>query len=102
MVKSNLRQEPFGIEYYNLPKVERAYLLKPHHGLISKSKRDNFTDAEIKAHGWVPGPQYTTTYEWDKMTGKTKGKFLKGERVTIPGEIFKKSKSIEKCTPSPS
>lgn len=28
-VKTNLRKQSFGIEYYNLPKVERAYLLKP-------------------------------------------------------------------------
>lgn len=30
VVKSNLKQLPYGLEYYNAPKVERAYLIKPH------------------------------------------------------------------------
>jgi hypothetical protein len=32
IVESSMRMIPFGIEYYETPKVERAYLLKPHLG----------------------------------------------------------------------
>ena len=61
IVKSTLRKSPFGIDLYNVPKVERAYLLKPHQGKIDKSKRINFVETEANLRKYVPGPsQYQT------------------------------------------
>ena len=66
IVKSNLRHQPFGVEYYNPPKMERAYLLKPHNGKIDKQKIANFADLEAKNKAFIPGPQYNTTTDWTK------------------------------------
>jgi len=32
IVDHSLKVKPFGIDMYEVPKVERAYLLKPHYG----------------------------------------------------------------------
>ncbi len=69
-VKTNLRKQSFGIEYYNLPKVERAYLLKPLQGKISKSKVKNFAELEAHMKAFVPGPMYNTTQDWNKLIPK--------------------------------
>ena len=37
----------------------------------------NFAEIEAKNKAFVPGPQYNTTYEWDKMIKGNTGKFLK-------------------------
>jgi hypothetical protein len=102
LVGSNLKKSPFGIELYNVPKVERAYLLKPHQGKIDKQKRINFAEHEARRKSYVPSPsQYNTVHEWNQLIPKQTGKFLKGERMTIAGEIIKNSKKPEKSTPSP-
>lgn len=102
LVKSNLKKSPFGIDLYHVPKVERAYLLKPHQGKIDKEKRINFAENEAKRKQYVPAPsQYNTVSEWNQLIPKQTGKFLKGDRTTIAGEIMKNSKKLEKTTPSP-
>jgi hypothetical protein len=98
IVKSNLRQSPFGIEYYNPPKMERAYLLKPHMGRIDRQKIKNFTEVEAKNKAYIPGPQYNTTTDWNKVLPNQTGKFLKSQRITLAGEILKYK---DKTTPSP-
>jgi hypothetical protein len=66
IIDSNLKVQPFGIENYNFPKVERAYLLKPHLGKTSKDKKKNFTEIEADLHKFVPGPIYNTMTDWTK------------------------------------
>lgn len=56
IVKSNLKKQPFGIDYYNPPKMERAYLLKPLQGKMDKSKVRNFAEVEAKMKAFIPGP----------------------------------------------
>lgn len=98
VVKSNLRQSPFGIEYYNPPKIERAYLLKPYLGRMDRQKVKNFAELEAKNKAYVPGPQYNTTTDWTKTMPNQTGRFLKSQRITIAGEILKYK---DKTTPSP-
>jgi hypothetical protein len=71
VVKSNLRELPFGIENYSPPKMERAYLLKPYFGKIDKAKITNFAEVEAKRKGYIPGPNYNTIYDWNKIIPKT-------------------------------
>lgn len=42
IVDNSLRILPFGIDLYFPPKVERAYLLKPHLGKQDKQQNRNF------------------------------------------------------------
>lgn len=93
-----MKRSPFGIEYYQIPKVERAYLLKAQETKFSKSKGKNFVEIEAKKKAFIPGPQYNTTYDWTKMINGNSGKFLKSQRLTLPMEIIKNK---EKGTPSP-
>ena len=89
--------KPFGIDLYEVPKVERAYLLKPQYGKQDKVKKKNFTQIEAELHKDVPGPIYNTMIDWSKEIPHGKGKFLKAERV-IPEKYANKK---EKMTPSP-
>lgn len=75
VVKSNLRQVPFGFDFYNPPKVERAYL-KGKNYTMDKSKNTNFAELEAKNKSFVPGPAYNTTYDWSLMIKGNRGKFL--------------------------
>lgn len=68
-----MRVLPYGIDLYETPKVERAYLLKPHFGKISKSNNKNFSDIEAGLHKFVPGPIYNTTIDWNKQFHHKRG-----------------------------
>jgi hypothetical protein len=66
IIDQTLKISPFGIDMYVPPKMERAYLLKPHMGKIDKAKNRNFSDIEADVHKDVPGPIYNTTFDWTK------------------------------------
>lgn len=97
MIDSSLRVLPFGIDLYRVPKVERAFLLKPHLGKACKAVNKNFSDIEAALYKDVPGPIYNTTFDWNKEMPFNKGKFLKAERY-LPESVMKKK---ERQTPSP-
>jgi hypothetical protein len=93
-----LKVKPFGIEMYEVPKIERAYLLKPQYGKQDKLARKIFTQVEAELHKDVPGPIYNTLIDWNNQIPHGKGRFMKAER-TIPEKFANKK---EKMTPSPS
>ena len=97
IVDSSLKISPFGIDNYYPPKMERAYLLKPHMGKFDKNKNRNFSDLEAALHKEVPGPIYNTTTDWNKQIPFNKGCFLKADR-DIPDSILKKKENL---TPAP-
>ena len=95
-VRTNLRKQAFGLEHYTPPKNERL-LAKIPQGKISNLKLPSFVDVEVKKVGYVPGPQYQTTYDWSTMIKGNKGKFLKGKKVSSTEQILIR----EKDKPSP-
>ena len=99
VVKSNMKKPAFGFDFYNPPKVERAYL-QARIVQIGKAKLPNFAEIEAKRKSFVPGPpNYNTTLDWSKDNIKgNRGRFLKSPRMTIAQEIIKNK---DKGTPSP-
>lgn len=75
-----------------MPKIERAYLLKPYYGKIDKQKPKNFADIEAALHSEVPGPIYKTQIDWTKEHLFGKGRFLKCPR-DIPESVLKKKEN---------
>jgi hypothetical protein len=63
--------------------MERAYLLKPYYGKISKANPKTFSETQANLHKFVPGPIYNVQVDWQKDFPHGKGRFLKAER-TIP------------------
>lgn len=92
IVESSLKVSPFGIENYEVPKVERFYLLKPYFGKSDKIKKKNFTDIEAGLHSFVPGPMYNTTTDWTKTIPLYNGKFLKCDRQTPETTLKRREK----------
>lgn len=97
MVKKTLRILPFGVQLYRVPRVERAYLIKPKLGAINKAVRKNFADIEAALYKENPGPIYKTEIDWNKQVPMTQGKFLKASRNVHDSVLTKK----EKTTPAP-
>ena len=78
------RKSPWGIEGYYVPTNE-YYLSKPK-TFWSKCKNENIIEKEANSKKYMPAPNhYKLDNDWTK---NTKGKFLKGKRITLVDEIL--------------
>ena len=81
-------KSPWGIEGYYVPTNE-CYLTKPK-TFWSKCKNENVIEQYAKSKKDMPAPNhYKIDNDWTK---NTKGKFLKGRRITQTDEILAQKK----------
>lgn len=79
------RKDQWGIEGYQAPTTE-WYFQRPKN-FWAKGKKENIIEWEAKRKKDMPAPNhYKLDFDWSK---NTKGKFLKGDRVTLVDEILK-------------
>lgn len=64
MVHSQLRKQPFGMDFYSPPKMERL-LIPPRNVKIGKLNIPGFAEAYAKSKAFVPSPShYSTMVDW--------------------------------------
>lgn len=77
IVKSNMKDVPFGFDFYNPPKLDRLLLL-PKSVKFGKLNVPGFVDTYTKSKAHIPSPSYyNTTSDWGVLLKGTKGKFMK-------------------------
>ncbi|CDW81767.1 UNKNOWN [Stylonychia lemnae] len=95
------KKELFGIDGYKVPS-NKALIIPPRTFKLVKSEKQSrsFVDVEVKNRQFMPPPNYyQTPSDWKKQQNEylyggspLKGKFLKGNRVTLSAEIINQNK----------
>ena len=96
-----MKKPTFGFTGYN-PKATVKDMLPVKVNKYSKGKRKMFCEEAQKAKGFIPGSdKYQSEIDWNKNPNTRNHKFGKDARLTVAGEIKKKSEKKETCSPGP-